>query len=598
MSLLGSNGHSGQGPSEHRFGGSILHRAAAWSTFLCLCVLSVRAAVVAMPSLAVGVPGVDPGEILLSELNCVACHDAAPAVRARLSPKPGPLLGDVTVRLRLAYLRVYLLDPLKARPGTTMPDVLHRLPEPKRRQTVDLLLQFLASLTPPTTEPAVPTNATELAQGRMLYHEIGCVACHAPREPAPALFTGTAAPTDPATEAYVLNQIAKRSEPLSDLAAQFTVGQLTQFLLNPVRVRPGGRMPSLNLIQPEAEAIAAYLCSWPVTNEVLRAAEAQSGTEMPFTLNPAEAREGRKQFVALGCAACHELGAPHAAISSTLKAKPLEALDLTAPGGCLSPNPAPDVPRYALSPAQRKALITTLTHRAALGKPLPPARRVATTLVQLNCYACHSRAGYGGPTAYRSDYFRWFGKTDLGDEGRIPPALTDVGVKLRPDWLREVLIDGGAVRPYMATRMPQFGATNVASLVTAFAAADAGALRPVPLPTPNPAAGRQLVGAHGYSCILCHRFGGQRSLTISVMDMTKMARRLQWPWFHDYLLNPQSLRPGTRMTSFWTPGKKATVTNVLGGDPEKQVAAIWSYLQMGARAPSPEGLPSETDGSP
>ena len=50
---------------------------------------------------------------------------------------------------------------------------------------------------------------------------------------------------------------------------------------------------------------------------------------------------------------------------------------------------------------------------------------------------------------------------NLGPQGRLPPPLTGVGAKLQSKWLREVLIQGRSIRPYMNTRMPQFGVEHV-----------------------------------------------------------------------------------------------------------------------------------------
>ena len=70
--------------------------------------------------------------------------------------------------------------------------------------------------------------------------------------------------------------------------------------------------------------------------------------------------------------------------------------------------------------------------------------------------------------------FQHFGTDEegLGNPGRIPPTLDGVGAKLRPEWLRKVLFDGAAVRPYMHTRMPQFGEANLRHLPGLFEKVD------------------------------------------------------------------------------------------------------------------------------
>src|SRR5262245_47966399 len=50
------------------------------------------------------------GQLLLSELNCVACHQAP---KANFISKQGPVLDNVGTRIRSAYFKKYLADPQK-----------------------------------------------------------------------------------------------------------------------------------------------------------------------------------------------------------------------------------------------------------------------------------------------------------------------------------------------------------------------------------------------------------------------------------------------------------------------------------------------------
>ena len=59
-----------------------------------------------------------------------------------------------------------------------------------------------------------------------------------------------------------------------------------------------------------------------------------------------------------------------------------------------------------------------------------------------------------------------------GDEGRIPPAIDDVGAKMTAEWLDGILAEGAKDRPYMLTRMPKFGANNVGHLRSEFESHD------------------------------------------------------------------------------------------------------------------------------
>jgi hypothetical protein len=71
--------------------------------------------------------------------------------------------------------------------------------------------------------------------------------------------------------------------------------------------------------------------------------------------------------------------------------------------------------------------------------------------------------------------------------------------------------------------------------------------------------------------------------------MTMMTRRLKKDWFNAYLLDPPSLRPGTRMPSFWPKGQAAN-REILDGNTDAQINAIWAYLSKGRDADLPPGL--------
>ena len=84
-------------------------------------------------------------------------------------------------------------------------------------------------------------------------------------------------------------------------------------------------------------------------------------------------------------------------------------------------------------------------------------------LTQLNCIACHTRDDFGGVAEEINEFFHTTEEA-LGDAARIPPPLTKIGGKLKFEWLNKVLYDGLSVRPYMKTRMPQFGRTALEGL--------------------------------------------------------------------------------------------------------------------------------------
>ena len=108
------------------------------------------------------------------------------------------------------------------------------------------------------------------------------------------------------------------------------------------------------------------------------------------------------------------------------------------------------------------------------------------------------------------------------------------------------------------------------------------------------AIGRRLAGEKGLGCIKCHTFDKFKATGIQSIDLTIMSERLRKDWFHRYMANPQTYRPGTRMPAPW-PFGQATIRDVLDvGNVEQQVAqqkeSVWLFLEDGKKAGIPVGL--------
>src|ERR1043166_4341844 len=500
---------------------------------------------------------VDPGELLLGELNCLACHAAEAAVQKRLVSRQGPVLGLEGLQVTLQYLRLFLSDPQSTKPGTTMPDLLHGVAD--KAESVDALVHFLISVNGGGVTVPPAADEFKIQQGRMLYHQAGCVACHAPQEPASILAVRNPEVATTAPNPAHLQTLVEQSVPLGDLARKMTVETLARFLKDPLKVRPSGQMPSLNLTDAEATAIAMYLLraqiitspngvrprsqglayqyyegnfnqtadlekqkpkssglmpkfgvgdrankqffglrlsgfitvprdgsytfytdsddgsrlfvgdKMVVENDNIHGPTERQGSidlkagehpilvtffnggagaslkvswkgpgigkrEVPaealFTyggqpmipvaderlrVDPAKAARGKQLFASLGCAACH------AGIGTLAASKQKAFADLAGSGGCLGDVPPVSAPKYAFSKDQRDALVRVLARRTGLAQPLDPVHQVNRTMAAMNCFACHNRAGVGGPSPERAEYFTVVGGADMGDEGRIPP---------------------------------------------------------------------------------------------------------------------------------------------------------------------------------
>lgn len=494
------------------------------------------------------------GSVLIDELGCAACHDGM----ANGNMKKAPNLAGVGTRLSPEYIQRYIADPAATHPGTTMPDMLVGETVEKRQEISESISHYLRSLQEAVTGAKKSTKSDAKA-GHTLFHEIGCIACHSQRDDAG---------NELVTEGVVS---------LAHVPSKYRSGALAEFLRDPLKVRPSGRMPDMNLTNDEASSLALYLSG-------------AATADVPDLAIPTvqQVAEGKNNFKKWNCVACHQ--PEQVDQDSSAHGPALSKLNLSA--GCLSPQPK-DAPNFHLNQTQRTAI------QAALQKPAASptsADQIKMRLTQLSCIACHNRDDYGGVSPEIDGFFHSTEEA-LGNEARIPPPLTLVGAKLRPAWMNKVLYDGEVVRPYMKTRMPQFGESSLKGLSEFFAEVDS--IEEVDLPAPDRVSkpkmrngAHLLLGNKGLSCIACHNYNGKESPGMKGLDLMTSYQRLQPSWFYHYMKNPGAFRPGIIMPSYW-PNDKAVQTEILGGDTELQLQALWHNFSLGRSARDPSGLRTE-----
>jgi putative heme-binding domain-containing protein len=493
------------------------------------------------------------GLVLINQLNCVACHqpESTPSL---LAPKQAPNLKWSGKWLNPDYLARFIAQPHAVKPGTTMPGLLQQLDEPTRTQTAEAITHFLVSQSGNQFQTH-PVDLQSASRGSELFHSVGCVACHSPRD-------------QTAMETPIPDSV-----PLGDVSQKYSTDGLVAFLENPHVVRASGRMPSMRLTHFEAQDIANFLLQ--STNQ----------PETTWEADAALAQKGKQLFTEFNCTACHTGVAD-------LKPKPPSqpALAQLKPDqGCLSGKPG-NWPDFHLDDRDRNSIWAAVKN---LPSQLTNEQQISVSLQSFNCIACHQRGDLGGVTAIRNPHFQTE-NLNLGEQGRIPPTLSSVGAKLNPKWMRDVLVNGRSIRPYMKTRMPQYGEENIGHLIELFQTTDK-------LPETEFAEfddqkemrklGLTIAGNKGLNCVACHTYQYKLSDTMPAVDLTEMTERLKKDWFYQYMLAPQKFSPNTVMPSFW-PGGKAIRQDIVG-DPEFQIEALWQYLIDGRQASAPSGVVRE-----
>jgi mono/diheme cytochrome c family protein len=537
----------------------------------------------------------DRGRFLVEEHGCVNCHapTAEKPFGSMLTNRKGPDLSKVGSRAYASWLDRWLADPKKLRPNTTMPSLFDdsELGRAERYAAV----RYLASLGGPLKPSMDDFKPRSVDAGKALFDSIGCAVCHTAQNPAPAAMHG------------------RWNYPLDPLGSKTTVKSLTNYLLNPLAVDPSGRMPDMKLNPKEAEIIARYLCQstdippgdptapadevkWKVSGKY-----SQIGINPLYNMPPGQQWQelGKRVVTAKGCANCHTI-APDVVPPRSKGPKALAELRLFETSkACFEPVPG-KFPDYRLTADDAKAIHRFLRDTSPPIDHSSPRYAARMALTRFNCLACHQRDGEGGLSAEMAEQMRKYERAENA-EAVTPPPLTGVGHKLLTPWLTQVLTQGGRARPWMALRMPQFGAANVGHLAHGFAQLEgADPMTEVAKPTmPATAyeAGRTLLGKTGMGCVSCHDYAGIPSGGTRGPDLTSMANRVRFDWYRRWLEQPQRMQPGTRMPQVFPDGK-SMMPALLHGNPDDQANAMWVYAAIGASAPLPEGLGTPTKGLP
>lgn len=537
--------------------------------------------------------------VLISELGCAACHASGNPVH---QPKTGPLLDDAGTRLQRGWVRDYLMDPSAHRSGTTMPDVLAGDSAEQKAKKVEALTAFLMSQTKPLREiKGTGANPVPLEfwkygnteRGRELYHRSGCVACHAADEGFEVSEMKLSDADrrldqlDPEDIADLgLEAAARRVNSVSHptLHRKYTIKSLTWFLMNPEAVRPSGRMPNPGLRAVDAANVAA----WLMGRSDSEGANAPATRPVADTAAESElVRQGSMLFQRSGCANCHS--SPRVATVQRQSLQSVAAIQNSNIGrpSCIA-NPSGRMANYGLDEAQKQQLSAALK---SLNQRMDSRQLIQLSMLQLNCYACHQRDEIGGVGRYRKAYFETVGQVDIGDEGRLPPPLTNIGARLQSKWLKDVFKGKSELRSFMTIRMPQYPDAVVKNLPAQFATVD----HPQPFPSEQQVfgstdgledAGRQLMDA---GCVQCHVFNGESLPGTVGVDLSGVTDRVHSDWLKAFLLNPGSIKKGTRMPTFF-PGGKSQNAAILGGHTSKQVSAIYAYLKKLDQQPLPQKI--------
>ena len=499
------------------------------------------------------------GRELFLESRCIRCHTDAKLADTGVPElkMDAPSLEGIGARRHFEWMAQWILDPKALRPSARMPKLLSG---PNAKEDATAIAAYLASLQTGgepkfsaiafqsrqnSTEPAAPPAS--VADQKPLYERLHCAGCHNPPD---------AAQPDPAK----LSQ--KR------IAEKFPPGKLAEYLRAPSAHYEWTRMPDFHLSADEAKQL----------EEFLFAAAAAPKAESNIAATPGILAKGQKLVQSTGCLNCHTLKLDNTLPPRTLAAlhsRHLKDRSKLPERDCLGGKPFAD---YAFTADEKAALDAfTLAGFDSLARHVPAEFAERQTRL-LNCNACHGQL-----------------------EG-FPP-LEQVGAKLKPEWMTRFLAGDIAHKirfdlhprgePWLEARMPAFK-SRAAMLASALAAAHGFPPRSPaepPIDSKLVEIGRKLVGKDGgFSCVSCHGVGARLAMEVfdsEGINLAYSADRLLPGFYRRWLRAPASIDPQTKMPAYFDEGR-SQLTEILDGDAEKQIGAVWEYLRLRDRMPAPQ----------
>jgi len=103
--------------------------------------------------------------------------------------------------------------------------------------------------------------------------------------------------------------------------------------------------------------------------------------------------------------------------------------------------------------------------------------------------------------------------------------------------------------------------------------------------------GRKLVSANGgFFCFSCHGIGDLKPAQVfdaQGINLARIGERLLPGYFRRWMRNPLRIDPQTKMPAYFNQGQSA-LFDVLDGDAEQQIEALYHYILQGNAMNPPE----------
>ncbi len=516
-------------------------------------------------------PIISKGKELFISLGCHGCHNVEGYENLH---KAAPSLKRVGSKVDPSWLVRWIKEPGKYLPDTKMPNF--RLSEEEALS----IAAYLISQSDSNYHEPIKYSKGNAKNGETLFKTVGCLGCHK-------------IGSDGNAFAPNLSNVANKVKP----------DWLVNWFLDPKGYNPHTVMPKFRLTAQQAQDLSTFL---------LTAGAKQPDSKYEEEVKSQERiKKGKELIAKRGCSACHDInGVENVRIGPELNkigAKLAHHLDfgnthdvehtwvswienkLKDPTIYNTEVIQANMPTFNLSDNDRKAVAVFL--RSLAGKVMPSnfikqlsAREFEIdqgrkAIARYNCKGCHKIDNEGGGILkfYKGKF-------------NAPPPLEmgglHVGDRLKDSWMYSFLREPSPVRGWLKVKMPTFlfSQDDIYYITRYFVnfAEDKvpyeRGIRDIP-PDDYLKEGRKLVLA--FECEECHDQKGSRGPKFSVVS-----KRVRKDWAKNWLKNTQTLYPGTKMPDHWPlkDGKRVVLSkfpkamDMLDGDVDKQIDAIWEYI--------------------
>jgi cytochrome c2 len=552
----------------------------------------------------------DTGRELIAHMGCYGCHQINYPAYTGLR-KTGPSLKRIAGKTNPGWAYKWIEAPRKFHPTTWMPHFFDQenttSPDNMSRQRTEIAA-IVNYLWEKSEKPAYPQPpAGDAARGKEVFLSVGCAGCH--------IIDANAKRDD---FFPVINRL--HGPNLIWAGSKVDKGWLYAWVRNPQQYFPDTNMPNLRLTDQEAADVTEYIWSshnaqyenqtLPALDPKMRDDLALIYLESNYTVDRSQAKIaamssherdvflGEQTIAKYGCYGCHDIAGfetmkPIGTELTQEGSKPLHQFDFghvtSVPPTrhdwirtkLLDPRiwdkdkePVKDynellkMPNFGMSPREAAAVATNIlgftkesvaaAKRAGLDARTAALAEGRKLITRYNCQGCHLIEKEGQAI-----------KAVIEDPAMLPPNLAAEGSRVQSGWLFNFVHDPSQVRmrPWLTVRMPTFPFSDdqLNTVVGYFDARDHR--RPFGTEPPVAEARSQAVGEVAFNmfqCARCHPAGAAAAAALGgargelAPSLLLAHDRLRYEWVPQWIKNPQSWIPGTRMpTNFpeTEPGK-------------------------------------------